>query len=75
MMVVFGDQSNAIRTVEYSIPTAYQNQANVHIRFVVDTDSWTNYGGTYPGDTQEGFTLEDIQSSEMIQVLYCSGMI
>ena len=36
---IFGDQSNAIRTVEYSIPTAYQNQANVHIRFVVDTDS------------------------------------
>ncbi len=23
---IFGDQSNAIRTVEYSIPTAYQNQ-------------------------------------------------
>ncbi|MGB0622763.1 MAG: DUF7151 family protein [Candidatus Thalassarchaeaceae archaeon] len=58
---IFGDQSNAIRTVEYSIPTAYQNQANVHIRFVVDTDSWTNYGGNYPGDTQEGFTLEDIR--------------
>ena len=58
---VFGDQSNSIRTVEYSIPTAYQNQANVYIRFVVDTDSWTNYGGNYPGDTQEGFTLEDIR--------------
>ena len=29
---IFADQSNAIRTVEYSIPTAYQNQANVHIR-------------------------------------------
>jgi len=35
---VFGDQSNTIRTVEYSIPAAYQNQANVNIRFVVDTD-------------------------------------
>ena len=58
---IYGDQSNTIRTVEYSIPTAYQNQANVYIRFVVDTDAWTNYGGNYPGDTQEGFTLEDIR--------------
>jgi hypothetical protein len=58
---VFGDQSNTIRTVEYSIPAAYQNQANVNIRFVVDTDSYTNYGGSYPADTQEGFTLEDIR--------------
>ena len=58
---VFGDQSNTIRTVEYSIPTAYQNQANVYIRFVVDTDLYTNYGGTFPADAQEGFTLEDIR--------------
>ncbi len=58
---VNGDESGSIRTVEYSIPTAYQNQANVHIRFIVDTDQYTNYGGTYPGDSQEGFTLEDIR--------------
>ena len=58
---VFGDQSNIIRTVEYDIPSAYQNQANVYIRFVVDTDAYTNYGGNYPGDSKEGFTLEDIR--------------
>ncbi len=61
---VGGDQSNGIRTVEYSIPSAYQNQANVYIRFVVDTDASTNYGGSYPGDSMEGFTLEDIRVTD-----------
>ena len=58
---VSGDQSNSIRTVDYSIPTAYQNQANVYIRFIVDTDGGTHYGGICCGDSQEGFTLEDIR--------------
>ena len=66
---VFGDQSGSIRTVDYSIPSAYQNQANVYIRFIVDTDLYTNYGGSYPGDSKEGFTLEDIR------VLDSSGLI
>lgn len=56
---VFGDQSNGIRTVDYSIPTAYQNQQNVYMRFVVDTDSFTNYGGSL--DNKEGLTLSDIR--------------
>ena len=59
-----GDQSNGIKTVGYSIPSAYQNQANVYIRFVVDTDAFTNYGGNYPGDSVEGFTLEDIRVTD-----------
>ena len=58
---VSGDQSNGIRTVDYSIPSAYQNQANVYIRFIVDTDQYTHYGGICCGDSQEGFTLEDIR--------------
>ena len=57
---VFGDQSNGIRTVDFSIPSAYQNQQNVYMRFVVDTDGWTNYGGS-TADTKEGFTLSDIR--------------
>ena len=56
---VFGDQSGSIRTVDYSIPTAYLNQPNVNIRFVVDTDAFTNYGGSL--DSKEGFTLADIR--------------
>ena len=59
---VGGDQSNGIRTVSFDIPTSFQNQSNVHIRFIVDTDAYTpHYGGSSPGDEQEGLTVSSIR--------------
>ena len=49
---VSGDQSNGIRTVSFDIPSSFQNQANVEIRFIVDTDvGIPHYGGI--SDEQE----------------------
>ena len=58
---VSGDQSNGIRTVSFDIPTSFQNQANVHIRFIVDSDAYIpQYGGNYADDL-EGLTVDEIR--------------
>ena len=57
---VSGDQSNGIRTVSFDIPSSFQNQANVEIRFIVDSDPYTpHYGGI--SDEQEGLTVASIR--------------
>ena len=59
---VSGDQSNGIRTVSFDIPSSFQNQANVQIRFIVDSDPYApHYGGSAPGDEQEGLTVDNIR--------------
>ena len=59
---VSGDQSNGIRTVAFDIPTSFQNQGQVYIRFIVDSDQFTpHYGGNAPGDSQEGLTVDNIR--------------
>ena len=58
---VSGDQSNGIRTVSFDIPTSFQNQANVYLRFIVDSDPYVpHYGGSTP-DEQEGLTVAAIR--------------
>ena len=57
--VTYYDQSNGYRTINLSIPSSYQNQSNVEMRFIVDTDTWTNYGGSQ--DSREGLTVRDIR--------------
>ena len=57
---VSGDESNAIRTVSFDIPSTFQNQANVEIRFIVDSDAGIpHYGGI--SDEQEGLTVDGIR--------------
>ena len=59
---VSGDQSNGVRTVAFDIPTSFQNQGQVYIRFIVDSDPYVpHYGGSAPGDSQEGLTVDNIR--------------
>ncbi len=54
---VSGDQSNGLRSVSFDIPTTFQNQNSVHIRFIVDSDAYIpQYGGS-PADELEGLTV------------------
>ena len=57
----YGQQSNGIRTISLDIPSSFRNQANVHMRIIVDTDQYTHYGGSYPGDEKEGLTVDAIR--------------
>ena len=59
--VTYTSQSNAIRTVEFDIPSSFRNQATVYLRIIVDTDLYTHYGGNYPGDQLEGLTVADLR--------------
>ena len=59
--VTYYDESAAIRTINLSIPSTFQNQSNVQMRFIVDTDLYNNYGGGFPGDAQEGLTVSEIR--------------
>ncbi|MDP7042708.1 MAG: hypothetical protein QF807_01660 [Candidatus Thalassarchaeaceae archaeon] len=55
----YTDETNAFVNLDLSIPSAFQNQSTVYLRYRVDTDSSVQYGGTMDG--QEGLTLNDIQ--------------
>ena len=58
---VSGDQSNGLRSVSFDIPTTFQNQNSVHIRFIVDSDAYIpQYGGS-PADELEGLTVYAIR--------------
>jgi len=57
----YGQQSNGIRTISLDIPSTFRNQASVYMRIVVDTDQYTHYGGSYPGDQKEGVTVDAIR--------------
>ena len=57
----YGDQSGDFRLVSFDIPAGFQNQSNVYIRAVVNTDSSVDYGGNYPPDSREGFTVSHIR--------------
>ena len=59
--MTYYDESAAIRTINLSIPSTFQNQSNVQMRFIVDTDLYNNYGGGFPGDAQEGLTVSEIR--------------
>ena len=57
----YGDQSGDFRKVSLDIPSGFQGQSTVYFRVVVDTNGYTNYGGSYPSDSREGLTLSDLR--------------
>ena len=54
----YGDETNGFITLDLSIPTTFQGQNQVNVRYRVDTDGSVQYGGT--PDNQEGLTLDSI---------------
>ena len=55
------DDSFDYRTINLSIPSSYQNQSNVEMRIIVDTDLYTHYGGSCCGDSREGLTVKEFR--------------
>ena len=55
------DESFDYRTINLSIPSSYQNQSNVEMRIIVDTDLYTHYGGSCCGDSREGLTVKELR--------------
>ena len=55
----YTDETNGFVNLDLAIPSAFQNQSTVYLRYRVDTDSSVQYGGTMDG--QEGLTLNDIE--------------
>lgn len=55
----YGDQSGRTRTIDLVIPNSFLNQATVYFRIIVDTDYYTNWGGSL--DAREGFTVDEIR--------------
>jgi len=58
---VSGDDSNGLRSVSFDIPTTFQNQNSVHIRFIVDSDAYVPQFGGNPADELEGLTVYAIR--------------
>ena len=56
-----GDDSNGLRSVSFDIPTTFQNQNSVHIRFIVDSDAYVPQFGGNPADELEGLTVYAIR--------------
>ncbi len=57
----YNDQSYDFRTVSLDIPDGFLNQSSVDFRIVVDTSTYTNYGGSLPADTREGLSVSEIR--------------
>ena len=55
------DESFDYRTINLSIPSSFQNQSNVEMRIIVDTDTFTHYGGSCCGDSREGLTVKEFR--------------
>ena len=53
-----GDQSGGLIIQDYPLPSQFTNQANVHLRFIVDTDGSVGYGT--PQDNFEGLFITDV---------------
>ena len=54
----YGDETGGFITLDLNIPTTFQGQNQVDVRYRVKTDSSVQYGGTM--DNQEGLTLDSI---------------
>ncbi len=55
----YGDQSGRLRTISLEIPNSFHNQQVVYFRIVVDTNTYTDYGGNL--DSREGLTVDEIR--------------
>ena len=56
---IYHEESEALRTINLSIPASFRNQSSVHMRIIVDTDGGTEYG--YPPDSREGLTVSGVR--------------
>ena len=57
--VEYGDQSGRLRTISLDIPNSFLNQDTVYLRIVVNTNYYTDYGGTL--DSREGLTVDELR--------------